>query len=557
MFKTQTDLKWLLPEDPIILLSYVPLLALGLVLALRRFRRPEHLLVLVVTALTLVANLSAYVVDYRFMNYMPVLFLTMGIGLTAIESFCDRRRAELAVGLYTGLLLLQSVTAYFSHADNSALRLHYGTREVALARQLARFDKDSRAYVLGPNLTWRLEFFDRQNPNIRQPNYSLDASAQSQYSQAGQAAVFANVSTALERDAQRPGPLHLVLALESPYTQSLTSSVSTRLGLPIRSLEVTDVVSRKTESYAWIAIPAEVKAAAAQLQNQPALLPAPGWKTSGASRGQLLLETFSDAAQTILTDRRVVPAAFDFDFVSTSPYAARWDSNFALRWSGYMYVDKTGPYQIAAEFDDSCRVALDDHTVISEWNPVGARSRVASVSLEQGWHSIRIDYFQLISAARLSLRISPDAAPGAPIQAASFAAEALLERALGDPLAAFNQGIAFFDKKQYEEASRYFRLILDKFPRGPNADSANYFLAICHFKRSEWNETIRLFRELIRNYPASPIAAEAHYHIAWCQHLNGDKAAALETFRLVVEQFPASRWRGYSEEWIRNLEASR
>src|SRR5206468_873253 len=75
LFKTQIDLKWFLPEDPLLPPLYILLLLVGLGVALSDWRRPEHLLVLIVSGLTMLANVMAYTMDYRFTNWMPVLFL--------------------------------------------------------------------------------------------------------------------------------------------------------------------------------------------------------------------------------------------------------------------------------------------------------------------------------------------------------------------------------------------------------------------------------------------------------------------------------------------------
>ena len=250
LFHSGIHFKSLLPEDPIIPPLYVPLLLLGVAVALRRFWRPVHTLVLLVMGLSLAATLASFVQDYRFQNAMPVLFLGLAIGLSRIEAIAaGAPRGRIALGLFLSLLVVRSVAAYFSHPNNPALRYHYGTEEVALAKRISAIDPHGTTYVVGPDITYRTKFLNLQNPDIDQPNWAVDAAAQRQYSRVGESTIFSNVDAVLKKELANPLPVHFIISPDSSYGQRLRRYLTTLVGSQVRSLDVTDAVAHETSTY--------------------------------------------------------------------------------------------------------------------------------------------------------------------------------------------------------------------------------------------------------------------------------------------------------------------
>src|SRR5207247_6902337 len=123
LFEEQTAFKTLLPPNPVIPRFQVPFLLVGLGTALLRFTRPAHLLALAVTAFSLLVNFGAYVQDYRLINAMPIVFFLIGIGLLQFErALGSGRVGQLAVAVVSGVLVVTSVGAYFTHTGNPELQ---------------------------------------------------------------------------------------------------------------------------------------------------------------------------------------------------------------------------------------------------------------------------------------------------------------------------------------------------------------------------------------------------------------------------------------------------
>ena len=94
-------------------------------------------------------------------------------------------------------------------------------------------------------------------------------------------------------------------------------------------------------------------------------------------------------------------AAIDFDWRFQSPAPEINRDNFSTRWTG-VFTFKDGRYRFITYSDDGVRLYVDDRLVIDSWRPMrGARS--ATVSLSEGAHTVRLEYFERAGAARVSL----------------------------------------------------------------------------------------------------------------------------------------------------------
>ena len=421
LFEEQTAFKTLLPPNPVIPRFQVPFLLVGLGTALLRFTRPAHLLALAVTAFSLLVNFGAYVQDYRLINAMPIVFFLIGIGLLQFERALGSGPAgQLAVGVATGVLLVTSVGTYFAHANEPSVHFEYGTAEVALARSLHRIVPGATPYLLAPHLGYRSVFFNLDHPRVTQLTWGLPDAAQTSYSLEGAGRVLANVQEALRQDTLEP--VAFVLSNESPYADDVQRYLVQRGGGRMSTAEVDNPVSKQRTLYRVATIMGP-RPALPPVSVEDVTLRVPVGEPPPAAVGMLSLTTFADTEQFLVVDARQVPATLDFDFQARAPYPGSWTAPFSLRWAGYIRAEQTAEYRFEATFDDGCRLFVDDHLLIADWNVGGSRTASNAVRLAAGWHRLRIDYFQLANEARLAVRFGSAPAPPAAVPAAALAAD--------------------------------------------------------------------------------------------------------------------------------------
>ena len=94
----------------------------------------------------------------------------------------------------------------------------------------------------------------------------------------------------------------------------------------------------------------------------------------------------------------------------------------ALVFDGFLQIPRTGCFQFTLASDDGSRLFLDDALVIDNDGLHGAEPRQGRLTLEQGWHRVRLEYFQAGGAKQLSLRW---AGPGLGLFGVEMAPESL------------------------------------------------------------------------------------------------------------------------------------
>jgi hypothetical protein len=97
--------------------------------------------------------------------------------------------------------------------------------------------------------------------------------------------------------------------------------------------------------------------------------------------------------------RRDETLAFDWGF--GSPAAVVNSDYFSVRWNGAFWFEG-GQYTFTTFSDDGVRVFVDGHPVISSW--YGMRGyRSANVSLSEGTHAVKVEYFERTGKAQILL----------------------------------------------------------------------------------------------------------------------------------------------------------
>ncbi|WP_422924249.1 PQQ-dependent sugar dehydrogenase [Singulisphaera sp. PoT] len=82
---------------------------------------------------------------------------------------------------------------------------------------------------------------------------------------------------------------------------------------------------------------------------------------------------------------------------------ARFNTNFAARFTGFLKVDTPGRYTLALNSNDGSRVWIDGNLVINNNGIHGMVRRTRAITLDAGLHSIQVDYFQNRGPAGLIL----------------------------------------------------------------------------------------------------------------------------------------------------------
>ncbi len=82
------------------------------------------------------------------------------------------------------------------------------------------------------------------------------------------------------------------------------------------------------------------------------------------------------------------------------------DDNYSIRWTGFVKVDQGGTWTFTTISNDGVRLWVDDTLIINHWDQHRATRDDGTITLEAGWHPIRLEYFEQNGTTHLELRYS-------------------------------------------------------------------------------------------------------------------------------------------------------
>lgn len=133
----------------------------------------------------------------------------------------------------------------------------------------------------------------------------------------------------------------------------------------------------------------------------PTFTPTPG-ATPTASivdwRGEYFPNRYLAGSPAVVRNDPVL----DFNFGNGSPQAGLPSDNFSVRWTRSPYFD-SGRYRFYVRVDDGARLYVDDALIIDQWRDGSEREYTAERSLDAGWHSVRLEYYENTGGARIAL----------------------------------------------------------------------------------------------------------------------------------------------------------
>ncbi len=92
----------------------------------------------------------------------------------------------------------------------------------------------------------------------------------------------------------------------------------------------------------------------------------------------------------------------NFDWHFGSPGGGLGPEGFSVRWTRGVAFE-AGVYHFYVSTDDGVRLWVDDHLIIDEWYDQAASTRKASINLGEGWHQLKMEYYENGGMAKAKL----------------------------------------------------------------------------------------------------------------------------------------------------------
>jgi tol-pal system protein YbgF len=133
------------------------------------------------------------------------------------------------------------------------------------------------------------------------------------------------------------------------------------------------------------------------------------------------------------------------------------------------------------------------------------------------------------------LLVMENGAAGAPIAAGG--ATNAPDVVFADESAVYGEAFAAMKAGRYEEAARGFQTYLAKYPRGPRADNATYWLGEAQFVQQQYEAALKSF-QAVAAFPESRRLPDAMYKVALSQYELKAFRNARATLQKLIAQYP-------------------
>ncbi|MCL6270246.1 tol-pal system protein YbgF [Sansalvadorimonas sp. 2012CJ34-2] len=109
--------------------------------------------------------------------------------------------------------------------------------------------------------------------------------------------------------------------------------------------------------------------------------------------------------------------------------------------------------------------------------------------------------------------------------------------------------------RKFKESVAGLNEYLQKYPRGPYADNAQYWLGEVHLAQGEVKEAEVAFSNLVKTYPMSDKLPDATYKLGQVYDRLGERTKSREYLQMVIDNFPGSSAARLADVYLRNLES--
>ncbi len=170
--------------------------------------------------------------------------------------------------------------------------------------------------------------------------------------------------------------------------------------------------------------------------------------------------------------------------------------------------------------------------------------------------SLRQQQRDLYSDVDRRLLLIENGATGAPTGGAAAEGTVPTEQAIrnADETSVYSEAFAALKAGRYPDAIRGFELYLAKYPDGPRADNATYWLGEAQFQQKEYAAALKAFQSVVERHPDSPKAADAMLMVGFCQYELKAFRNARATLTKVTTQYPGTEAARLAAERITRMD---
>ena len=124
-----------------------------------------------------------------------------------------------------------------------------------------------------------------------------------------------------------------------------------------------------------------------------------------------------------------------------------------------------------------------------------------------------------------------------------------------DETTVYSDAFAALKAGRFDEAARGFQLYVTKYPDGPRADYATYWLGEAFYVQKDYTTALKLFQKVLATFPDSRKAPDAMLKVAYSQYELKAFRNARATLQKVVATYPGTDAQRLAEQRLVQMDS--
>lgn len=394
-----------------------PVFFLGLIYSFARIKSERYLFLICYLFFTIVHCIISFPIDYRFIPFMPFLYIFFAIGLNLISKLLKYRKIfYILAGIYLLVIVSFNVKNYYTGMGMKPLESFYHVKNTVLGRYLQKSFLDKRVYICLADCVWIAKFstYNYRERDIDRPTDGIaDRTVKKWKGCDGYTynKIMSNISQIITDNINSEKDILFVFddAICNEEIVSYFESVLNRKSPP---LNIYSKSCRKNLLFSTVEIKKEELGSIDVASMVPqytgkrykALKDVHPKKMVSGLKGKY----YNDIEFSKVEDTRVDKVIY-FNWGPDSPLPSIKQDYFSIEWNGYVRVDIDDVYWFFTKSDDGSRLWIDDDLIIDNWNPPHVSDELSvPVFLEKGLHKIKFKYFESEGYASVRLAWASD-----------------------------------------------------------------------------------------------------------------------------------------------------
>lgn len=386
----------------------MPVFFLGIIYSFARIKGEKYLFLACYLCFTILHCILSLPIDYRFIPFMPFIYIFSSIGLYLISKLLKYRKLfYILAGIYLLVIVSFNIKNYYTGMGIPPLASFYNVKNTLIGRYLQNNFLDKRAYLTLGDCEWAAKFstYNYRERDIDRPTECVFwRRHQRRCDDLSYKLILSNISRILADNLNSKKDLLFVFD-DATCSEEIVSHLESVLNKKRSSFNIYS----KSYKQNFTCLTVEIKKE--ELGSIDIARVVPPYKgkrykalknvVSGNMVQGLTGKYYGDAGLTKL-EGTMVDKCINFSWGEGAPLPTIKPNYFSIEWNGYIRVDADDMYWFFIKSDDGARLWIDDDLIIDNWNSA-PDELCEPVSLEKGLHKIKLQYFESAGFASISL----------------------------------------------------------------------------------------------------------------------------------------------------------